>query len=564
VEVRFLEEIIVCHRKLPLLALVFSMAIAFAAPAGPAFATTEALPDFRLLDTAGQAHRLHRYVDAKAVVIMAVPAEGVEAERVAAFAGLSRQYTREGGRFLLVSAGDVADDVVAHADEVPVLLDDVQVILPALGLLHAYDCVVAESTSWRVLYRGGLDGAPVGLAVALATFLAGDLTRIDAASCGPALALEPLPQKVDYAEDIAPVLGRRCVTCHSDGNIAPFAMDSHKRVAGWAAMMAETVRNGRMPPWRPDPAYGQFSNDMALTRAEKRTLLAWLDAGARKAGEDDPLVLVEAPTPSAWRLGTPDVVVNLPEPQAIPAEGVLEYKYYEVPMPVPAGTWLRGTELRIPNPEVVHHILVYMRHPGDDFDFTQEYIASYVPGHAAQLFPEGTGTLVPEKASLLFQLHYTPNGRALVDEPALGLYLHATPPAHEIHLGSAVSRDFAIPATAVAYKTRAHFTAEDDILVYALAPHMHYRGRRMSFEAVYPTGAREMLLSVPDYDFYWQHTYQLAEPKRLPKGTVIEVAGAFDNSVRNPINPDPTKRLIWGDQSTDEMFIGSVLYRAAE
>jgi hypothetical protein len=256
--------------------------------------------------------------------------------------------------------------------------------------------------------------------------------------------------------------------------------------------------------------------------------------------------------------------VNLPEPQEIPAEGVLEYKYYEVPMPVPAGTWLRGTELRIPNPEVVHHILVYMRHPGDDFDFTQEYIASYVPGHAAQLFPEGTGTLVPEKATLLFQLHYTTNGRALVDEPALGLYLHTTPPAHEIHLGSAVSKDFVVPAETVSYSTRAHFTAADDILVYALAPHMHYRGRQMSFEAVYPTGAREMLLSVPDYDFYWQHTYQLAAPKRLPKGTVIEVAGAFDNSVRNPINPDPSKRLIWGDQSTDEMFIGSVLYRAAD
>lgn len=534
-----------------------------AAPdAAAAVVASETLRDFRLLDQTGRAHRLHRYVDAKAVVLMAIPAADPAPEALAAFAALAQRYTRDGGRFLLIQPGSSVERVPDQ--DLPVLLDDAQVILPALGLLHAYDCVVAETGHWGVLYRGGIDSGPRDLATALGALAGGDLTRLDGVSTGPALALAPAPAAVDYAHDIAPLLERRCVACHSKGNSAPFAMDSHKRVAGWADMMAETVRNGRMPPWRADPAYGHFSNAMDLSIDEKRTLLAWLDNGAPFDGGDDPLTSYSVPTPSAWQLGTPDVVVPLPEPQQIPAEGVLEYKYYEVPLDLPAGTWLRGTELRIPNPDVVHHILVYMRHPGDDFDFTQEYIASYVPGHQPGLFPEGTGKQVPEKASLLFQLHYTPSGRALVDEPTLGLYLCPSPPEHEIFLGSAVDRNFVVPANATEYRTRASFKADTDILVYLLAPHMHYRGRSMSFEAVYPSGEREMLLSVPDYDFYWQHSYHLAEPKRLPAGTVIEVAGAFDNSVRNALNPDPSKRLTWGDQSTDEMFIGSVLYRKVD
>lgn len=515
----------------------------------------ETLPGFRLLDQHGKAHSIHRYVDAKAIAIMAVPAQDALLQaRVAEFTRLAAQRGGEGIQFFLVTPGEVPRGLADLAGGVPVLADTAQVVLPAIGLTEAYACVMAKASDWTVTYRGGLDG--------LAAALAGETTA--ATPAGPPLALAPLPAAISYVKDVAPILEKKCVGCHSDGNIAPFAIDSHRRVATRAGMIAETLLTARMPPWSADPRYGHFSNAMGLSDGEKRTLLAWLAAGAPKDGDADPLTALKPSVPAAWRLGTPDLVVKLPEPQEIPAEGVLDYRHYEVPLELPEGTWVRGTDIRVTQPEVMHHVLVYLTEPGEEIDFTQEYIASYVPGHAPALFPEGTGKRVPARAKLLFQLHYTPNGTPVTDTPELGIYLCKEPPRHEVFLGAAVNRDFTVDAHAAEAEVQATFRAGEDILVYSLSPHMHYRGRRMSFEAIYPNGQREMLLSVPDYDFYWQHYYRLSEPKRLPRGTIITVAGAFDNSRRNPINPDPARPVRWGDQSTDEMFIGTIMFRAAD
>lgn len=540
---------------------VATNAAARAADLGP-------LPDFRLLDHTGRSHTAHRYVDTAGLVFMAIPKDGPDLdERLAAFARLAATYADSKLLFFVITPTAHPGTLGDRAGGLPVLLDDAQIVLPALGLDHAYECVFAEAAHWRVLFRGGLggDGAGArGLSEALAAFQAGALEAFASAPTGDKLDLHPLPQEVSYSKTIAPLLASKCVQCHSEGNVGPFAMDSHKRVAGWAEMMAETVRSGRMPPWGADPGFGNFSNAMALNTQEKRALLAWLDAGAPKDGETDPLTAVRPPAPKTWRLGTPDIVVSLPEPQFVPATGILDYRYYDVPFELPEGTWLRGTEIRVTQPQVMHHALVYLRKPGEEIDFTQEYIASYVPGQEPSLFPEDTGKPVRPGTSLLFQLHYTTNGKAVEDTLELGLYLHKSPPKHEVFLGSAVNHRFSIPPYATDHETSASFTAPADILVYSLSPHMHYRGSRMFFEAHYPSGDREVLLSVPDYDFLWQHNYNLAQPKRIPAGTVIQVAGAFDNSLRNPLNPDPTQRLTWGEQSTDEMFIGSVFYRVAD
>lgn len=523
----------------------------------PGWASPAALPDFQLLDTAGRAHTLHRYRDASAVVLMAVPREDAAlSERLGAFSALAEAQAAAKVFCFAVTTGAGPE----AAGKVPVLVDDAQVVLPALGLSRAFEVVAAGSSDWKPFYRGDLEG----LAAALGRFTQGDTSPTLNVPTGAPLALASAPDSISYSHDIAPILSARCVACHSEGNIGPFAIDSHKAVKGHAGMIREVVLGGRMPPWNADPRYGEFSNAMGLTAPEKQKLLAWLDRGAKMDGDADPLTSISAKPATKWRLGEPDLVVKLPEPQEIPAEGTLEYKYYDVALALPAGTWLRGTEVRVTAPEVMHHVLVYMHRPGEHFDFTQEYIASYVPGHDPGFFPEGTGKPVPEGAMLLFQLHYTPNGKATTDTPELGLYLHKTPPAHEIFLGSGVDRDFTIPPNATDAQTEAVFRADDDLLVYSLAPHMHFRGKRMSFEACYPDGSREMLLSVPQYDFYWQHSYHLATPKRIPRGTAIRVVGAWDNSVRNPLNPDPSQTLYWGDQSDEEMFIGSILYRKAD
>lgn len=527
------------------------------------------LPDFHLLDHMGRSHTAHRYIDAAALVFMAVSPKGEEARAsLAEFARLSEQYSPHKIYFFAITPSAAPGQLPAASGNVPVLLDDAQIALPAIGLDHANECLIAETAHWNVLFRGDLRGQPGasrGLADALASFKEGGLVPFASAALGPALALEPMPEQVSYARDIAPLLERRCVSCHSDGQIGPFAMSSHRKVAGWAPMMAETVRAGRMPPWQADPGFGEFSNAMELSNQEKRKLLAWLEAGAPNDSPGaDPLAAIAPAASRDWKLGQPDKVVPVPQAQRIPAEGQMEYIYYDVPLHLPPGTWLRGTEMRTQQPQVNHHMLVYLHDPGEPIDFTQEYIASYVPGHDPGFFPEGTGKPVPPDASLLFQLHYTPNGKPVEDAPELALYFCKTSPTREIFLGSAVDRSFQVPPFATEAEASASFIAPADITIYSLSPHMHYRGRRMFFEAFYPDGQREVLLSVPDYDFMWQHSYHLAQPKRIPKGTEIKVAGAFDNSVRNPLNPDPSQRLSWGDQSTDEMFIGSVLYAAAE
>jgi hypothetical protein len=558
----------------PLAAILFclSAAAVHAADAPVSAATAPAslgtLPNFRLLDHNGRSHTAHRYVDAHALVFMAVPPKGTDnATRLAEFARLAEEFTPRGIYFFAITPSASPGNLPGMAGQAPVLLDDAHIVLPVLGLDRAYECLLASTRDWEVIFRGDLLGqheGARGLADAVRAFHKGALEPFATAARGEVLPLNPMPQELSYTRDIVPILQSRCVTCHSDGNIGPFAMTSHRKIAGWAPMMAESIRAGFMPPWQADPAFGHFSNSLAITTEEKRTLLAWLDGGApNNAPDNDPLATAPRPAPREWKLGQPDLVISLPEPQRIPAEGEMEYRYYEVPLDLPEGTWLRGTEMRTDQPQVNHHMLVYLHQPGKSIDFTEEYIASYVPGHAPGFFPPDTGKPVPRGAGLLFQLHYTPNGKAVVDRPELGLYFHKTPPPHEVFLGSAVNRHFEIPPYATEHEASATFTAPDDIVVYSLSPHMHFRGRRMYFEAEYPNGQREVLLSVPDYDFQWQHSYHLAEPRTLPRGTRVHVAGAFDNSIRNPLNPDPARRLYWGDQSDDEMFIGSILYRHA-
>jgi hypothetical protein len=410
--------------------LVLSLCAAPWTAVAAAGAAQAALPDFRLLDTTGRAHTIHRYVDASAIVIMAIaPGDPALEAKLTAFAELAASHKDTNVFCFLLAPAPLAAPIAGPAAGIPVLVDDAQIVLPALGLTHAFQCVMAEPVHWGVFYRGDLSGG----AAALTAFQSGAPQPAAAPVSGAMLALDPCAAgAVSYTKDIVPILSSRCVACHSEGNIAPFSMDSHRKVAGRAAMIAETVRAARMPPWNADPKFGHFSNAMGLSTIEKRTLLAWIDAGAPKDGDADPLTEIKVARPTGWRLGQPDMVVKLPEPQQIPADGTLEYKYYEVPLDLPEGTWLRGTEVRISQPEVMHHVLVYMRHAGEEIDFTQEYIASYVPGHDPGFFPEGTGKPVPANATLLFQLHYTPNGRAVTDSPELGIYLCKEKPQHEV------------------------------------------------------------------------------------------------------------------------------------
>jgi hypothetical protein len=344
-------------------------------------------------------------------------------------------------------------------------------------------------------------------------------------------------------------------------------MTSYDTVRGWAPMIREVVRTRRMPPWHADPAFGRFSNAIGLSVAEQRTLAHWVEAGAPRGEGRDPLA-EDAPAPSPeWALGPPDLVIAVPE-QEIPATGVVPYRYERVEVPIERNVWVREVDLRPANLRVMHHGLAWIVYPEgleapptEGPRFTSGMFAAYVPGREVHPLPDGGGYFLPAGSRIRFQLHYTTTGRPERDAPRLGLYLSEAPLPHELKTGAVGSFDFAIPPGAPDHREVAERTIERDILVYQLSPHMHYRGKSMSIEAHYPEGRSETLLSVPSFQFNWQRRYILAEPLRIPAGTRLVVRAAFDNSERNPANPDPASWVRYGEQTFEEMLFGYFLYR---
>jgi peroxiredoxin len=558
-----------------------------AALAGPGAAEPPpSVDDFALLDQHGRFHALRDYSGARAIVLF-VQGNGCPIARAAvpALEALRAELEPQGVVFLALNASpqDERAAVAAEAAEyglgVPVLLDEAQLVARGLGVSRTAEVFVIDPASWRLRYRGPIDdrlhyGAqkPASheyLREALRAQLAGEPVAFEQRASPGCLLMLPKEREVSYTEDAAPILARRCAGCHRDGGVAPFAMSSFAMVRGWSPMLRETIRTQRMPPWHADPHVGRFANDGSLPRDEARTLVSWVDAGAPRGEGADPLARA-LPPPAAWPLGPPDLVLEAPE-QAIPASGIVDYRDEFLEVPLEKGVWLRAVQLRPSNLLVAHHITAYIVYPDGEAPsraegprFVQGLFAGYVPGRETGPFPEDTGFFLPRGARIRLQLHYTATGKEERDVPRVGLYFAAGAPRHPLAIGAAANLDFEIPPGAPDHEEVGERTLGRDILVYRLTPHMHFRGRRMAIDAHYPDGSSERLLSVPNYRFHWQREYVLAEPKRLPKGTRIVATAGFDNSARNPANPDPAVAVRFGEQSFDEMLMGYFLYRELE
>jgi hypothetical protein len=333
-------------------------------------------------------------------------------------------------------------------------------------------------------------------------------------------------------------------------------MSNYQKVRGRADMIREVLVARRMPPWDADPHYGHFKNDRSLSLAQQKTLLRWIDEGAVRGDGPDPLAQT-IPEPPRWPLGQPDYIVKLPVAEQIPATGVFDYRYVDVPSPTTNDVWLAAAVFRPDNRRVVHHLIVrakYSKTPKLAKD--DVFLTGWAPGIENRAYPEGTGKFLGAGATLNFELHYTASGRAETDQSELGLYVLKSPPKLALKTQAAVNWDVVVPPHEPEAPSYAVFGFEHESMLFDLAPHMHLRGSWFKYEALYPSGKRETLLSVPRYDFNWQTGYRLAEPKVMPAGTWILCTGGFDNSSRNPSNPNPDKRIKWGAQSFDEMFIG--------
>lgn len=465
----------------------------------------------------------------------------------------------------------------------PILRDEHQLVSRAFGVERTCEAVAIDTKTSTVIYRGAVDdqfteGAKRPRATqnylhdALTAFLAGRPVEQASTKVHGCLITymtaegePPADAPVSYAKEVAPLLQRKCVECHSDGEIGPFAMSSYQKVKGWSAMIGEVVLDRRMPPWHADPHVGRFANARSLSGPEARTLLRWIAQGCPRGDGDDPLAMAAAAAAkapaAAWPLGEPDFVVAIPE-QEIPATGTVDYRYIDSDFVAPRDLWLRAATTRPGNPKVVHHVIVRVRHPAgsktppaDSFLFT-----SWVPGLGAGECPPGVGLFVPKGAKFNFEVHYTTNGEPQTDRTEVGLYLAKTdpPPTMRLEVRAAHTRALDIPPGDGEAAHTATYFFQRDAVVYALAPHMHLRGKWFKFELLTPDGKREPLLSVPNYDFNWQTSYRLAEPLRVPAGSWLLCTGAFDNSPHNPHNPDPTVRVNWGPQTYNEMFMGFV------
>jgi hypothetical protein len=388
-----------------------------------------------------------------------------------------------------------------------------------------------------------------------------------------------------FYRDMLPILQEHCQTCHRAGEIGPMPLVSLGDARKWSREISRRTRLREMPPWFADPRYGHFSNDPSLTADQVATIAAWVDSGT-PAGNP-----AHAPPPRTWASGwvipQPDKVFRMPKPIAIPAHGDIDYTYEIVPTGFTEDQWVQMSEIRPGSRQHVHHAVVYVRPQGsgwlakepvgtpftrsgpkdsmDEHDpnspamATADLLLVYAPGSAPDQWGDGMAKLIPRGSDLIFQMHYTSNGHADLDQSEIGLRFARRPPDKRVLTLQLTNAHFTIPPGVPNHRVEARGTLPHDAVLLSFFPHLHLRGKEFVYNIVDPRKRGldrfETLLDV-HYNFYWQLSYRLAQPLELKAGTELQAVAFFDNSKNNPHNPDPDEAVTWGDQTYEEMMVG--------
>jgi hypothetical protein len=548
-------------------------------------AAADRVGDFSLLDQDGYFHQMSWYDDHAAIALL-VYANDSDAAVAAldAFVALRQSYEQQGIQFFLIDPmGRLDRDAVArqttqHGLDIPVLMDDTQYVSESLGIDQTGEVFVYDPKAFSVEFRGP---AGVELEQALNALIAGDdvpvarvaLSGDPVSYAAKTVHAEKLPS---YEKDIAPIIAENCASCHREGGIAPFAMDSHAMVQGWSPMIREVLMTKRMPPGQIDGHIGEFINDMLVEQSDQQKLLHWIDAGAPRDGSIDPLAELTWPE-SKWAFGEPDYIIKVPE-QTIPATGVLDYINVVVPIETDKDYWVRGSQYVAGDRTVLHHTLNNLIPPDAQRrrrgfigggDPNAANITAYIPGAEPEWMPENTGGLLKAGSSIALQLHYTTNGRETTDASEIGLWFYPEGEVPQKRLSGACACIFPNTWTNITpndpeFVQESSVTLDKDAYLRSFTPHMHFRGKYMRFFAEYPDGNREELINIANYNYNWQLAYTYKEPRLMPAGTRLIAVGAFDNSQQNPYNPDPSRSVPWGQQSWDEMFFGAMQWVYAD
>jgi Copper type II ascorbate-dependent monooxygenase, C-terminal domain len=384
--------------------------------------------------------------------------------------------------------------------------------------------------------------------------------------------------KVTFYRDVLPILQDHCQVCHRAHGIAPMAFETYDQTRPYAAAIHVATQNRTMPPWFAEKGIGKFSNDPSLSDAQIAMLAAWAQAGAPEGNAND------APPPrkwaGRWTIPNPDLTVSMTEGVKIPANGEVDYTYEIVPTNFAEGRWVQGSQILPGMPEHVHHAVVYVRPPdshwlrhapvGKPFSASMltteqdrrdamwtdsDILLVYAPGSSPDSWPDGMAKYVPAGSDLVFQMHYTTNGKPGTDVTRVGLCFAKQPPRQRVLTLQLTNDRFVIPPGVPDFRVEAWGTLPNDALLLSFFPHMHLRGKRFEYNIVKEDGRIEPLLRV-NYHFHWQMSYRLAEPLALKAGTKLQAVAWYDNSRDNPHNPDPDSAVRWGEQTSDEMMVG--------
>lgn len=544
-----------------------------------ALAVLDRIGDFGLLDSNGDFHQLSRYRNKEALVLMSYDNSCASINSaVSSLESMESQWGEQGVAFALINSSAESDvDAIRAAQaklgsDFPLLLDDGQIVSETLALTKAGEIAVLDPERLTLIYRGPVSSVSATLSRELAGTVDSTMV-VDPVGCDLEFPMQETHAGTtpDYATEVAPIVAEQCVSCHREGGIGPFAIDSHLMLQGWSPMIREVLLTKRMPPTQVDPNIGHFNNARYMSDADLQTLVHWIDAGSpRGAVAIDPLTEIKMPNWKEWSLGEPDYIVKAPKME-IPATGVLNYIDVDVELPFTEDKWIKAVQFIPGDESVLHHLLTYVTAPAENFDggernttsVARRFLEGYAPGKVeAMTFRDDTGVLIPEGHKLSMQFHFTTNGKATTDETILGLYMYDEPPKYE-NFTRSVASQFKIPPYVQDHESHAQYVFDEDVVVTGLRAHMHFRGKDMKFSMENEDGSMTDLLSVPNYSYAWQPTYELEEPVTVKAGTRVHVTGAFDNSEYNPANPDPSQELTFGLQSWDEMFIGYWTYHSA-
>jgi peroxiredoxin len=574
------------------------------------------IDDFTLADPTGKPVALHDFKERKAVVVVFLSFEcPVSVSYSQTLASLHEKYAPRSVAFLGIScnpdenAAELAKRVQEFKLPFPVVKDLKFVAADALKARVTPEAFVLDR-NFVLRYRGRIDDGYAKRLVknrqitlhdlrdALDELLAGKpVSRPLTEAVGCPIHREKTAKatgNVTYYRDVLPILQNNCQTCHRPGEVGPFSLITYRQAVNWAADIKDYTQSRQMPPWKPS-AGQEFHNDRRLGEKEIQTLAAWVDGGTPEGDAKD------APPPrrftTGWQLGTPDLVLTIDHDFQLGPGGRDVFRWFALPTHLTEDKNVVAVEVRPGNPRIVHHALLFIDTSGearklelkeierekkaDEVDLGAGYngamgvrgfrprggLGGWAPGLGARFLPDDTAYFLPKGSDVVMQLHYHRNGRLEKDRTQVGLYFAKKPTEKRFQSlvipGARGGRNpfFIIPKGNDHFRVHGAIKVEEDCDLHTIMPHMHMIGKEITVTMNPPDGPPRTLIAIKDWDYNWQEVYHFKEKVPVKAGTILEVEAYYDNSAKNPNNPnDPPKAVIFGEQTTNEMcfvFLGA-------